>query len=174
VPETYLQEKTQKVKALQRVFKSVKSTTERRANRGGAPTLPKAPSSHAVLITPVDRNRCSHRLLAYRVWAFPQYRVGRHQRLSFRGLLKVDSCYGPPGCCSLKADICPQSSSRKLSLLHCLGSDRDEPIISGAELASAGSLNLRGAPTCGLHVAAGKIVSINYFNVEIKRLCFYL
>ena len=32
--------------------------------------------------------------------AFPEYRAGRHPRLSFRGLLRVHSRYGLPGCCS--------------------------------------------------------------------------
>ena len=32
--------------------------------------------------------------------AFPEYRAGRHSRLSFRGLLRVHSRYGLPGCCS--------------------------------------------------------------------------
>ena len=49
---------------------------------------------------------------------------------------------------ALKAYMCPQSFSRKVSLTHCLGSYRDEPTISRAELSSAGILRPRGAPIC--------------------------
>ncbi|MFC1817060.1 hypothetical protein ACFL0M_14245, partial [Thermodesulfobacteriota bacterium] len=48
---------------------------------------------------------------------------------------------------ALKAYICPQGFSRKVSLSHCLGSYRDEPTISRTGLAPAGNLCLRGAPT---------------------------
>ena len=47
---------------------------------------------------------------------------------------------------ALTAYICPQSFSWKVSLSNCLGSYRDEPTISRAELSSAGILHPRGAP----------------------------
>jgi hypothetical protein len=47
---------------------------------------------------------------------------------------------------ALKAYICPQSFSMKVSLSYRLGSYRDEPTISLAELSSAGILHPRGAP----------------------------
>ncbi|MBW1824808.1 MAG: hypothetical protein JRI87_09615 [Deltaproteobacteria bacterium] len=51
---------------------------------------------------------------------------------------------------ALKAYICPQGFSRKISLSHCLGSYRDEPTISRTGLSPVGNLRLRGAPTsCG-------------------------
>ena len=51
---------------------------------------------------------------------------------------------------ALSAYIFPQGFSRMVSQSHCLGSYRDEPTISRAELPSAGNLRPRGAPTsCG-------------------------
>jgi hypothetical protein len=48
--------------------------------------------------------------------AFPEYRAGRHPRLSFRGLLRVHSHYGLPGCCSPKGlHLSPELQQRDLS-----------------------------------------------------------
>ncbi|MCK5187605.1 MAG: hypothetical protein KAR43_10795, partial [Deltaproteobacteria bacterium] len=52
----------------------------------------------AILITPVDRNRCIYRFLPCPASAFPEYRAGRLPHLYFRGLLKVHSRYGLPVC----------------------------------------------------------------------------
>jgi hypothetical protein len=92
--------------------------------------------------------------------AFPVYRAGRHPQLSFRGLLKVHSRYGPPVCSPPTAHFCPQSLSREVSLTYCLGSYRDEPTISRAELSSAGILHPRGAPLCcGFKLSAKSVES---------------
>ena len=48
---------------------------------------------------------------------------------------------------ALSAYIFPEGFSRTVSQSHCLGSYRDEPTISRAELSSAGNLGPRGAPT---------------------------
>ena len=64
------------------------------------------------------------------------------------GSAQGHSRYGLPFCRRPKADICPQSFSKKVYLSHCLGSYRVEPTITRAEFASAGTLNLRGAPIC--------------------------
>ncbi|MGB5424410.1 MAG: hypothetical protein WBN03_19760, partial [Desulfobacterales bacterium] len=49
---------------------------------------------------PVDQNGFLWRLIPHLASAFPEYGAGRHLQLSFRGLLKVHSRYGLPGCCS--------------------------------------------------------------------------
>ena len=64
----------------------------------GPPTLHKALSRHAILITPVDQHRCTYRFLPCPASAFPEYRAGRRPLLYFRGLLKVHSRYGLPVC----------------------------------------------------------------------------
>jgi hypothetical protein len=121
--------------------------------RDGPPTLRNAPSRRAILITPVDQDKCICRLLPRPASAFPVYRSGQRPQLYFRGLLKVHSRYGPPVRCLPIADICPQSFSRQVSLTYCLGSYRDEPTISRAELTSAGTLHHRGAPIyCGIEI----------------------
>ena len=97
--------------------------------------------------------------------AFPVYRTGLRPQLYFRGLLKVHSRYGPPVRCLPRADICPQSFSKKVSLSYCPGSYRDEPTISRAELSSAGTLHLRGAPICSGYLNDGQI-----FNYAMKLL----
>ncbi len=63
------------------------------------------------------------------------------------GFTRVTACQVAA---ALKAYICPQSFSRKVSLSHCLGSYRDKPIISRTELSSVGVLRPRGAPRCGV------------------------
>ena len=66
--------------------------------RDGSPTLHKILSRHAILITPVDQNKCIYRFLPCSASAFPEYRAGRRPLLYFRGLLKVHSHYGLPVC----------------------------------------------------------------------------
>ena len=117
-------------------------------------------SRRAILNTPVDQNRCFCRLLPCSAAAFPVYRAGRLPQLYFRGLLKVHSRYGPSVCSPPKADFCPWSFSREVSLPYCPGSYRDEPTISRVELSSAGILHPRGAPVyCGWGIGVKSIDS---------------
>ena len=85
----------------------------------------------------------------YLAAAFPEYWAGRLPQLYFRGLFKLHSRYGLPGCCNLKVYICPQGFTKEVSLPQCLGSYRDEPTISRTGLSPAGNLRPRGAPICG-------------------------
>jgi hypothetical protein len=71
----------------------------------GFPQLLKPLSRRAVLPTPVDRfgavgwylARSRAGFFPNRV-AFPERTAGRHPQISFRGLLKLHSRYGPPIC----------------------------------------------------------------------------
>src|SRR5579864_5933690 len=68
------------------------------ASLTGLPQLPRSPSQHAVLTTPVDPTGTGR-------WfpvgaAFPVSQAGRHPRLHFRGLLKLHSRYGLLACSS--------------------------------------------------------------------------
>jgi len=65
--------------------------------------LHKALSRHAILITPVDRNVCTYRLLPHSASAFPESWAGQRPHLYFRGLLKVHSRYGLPVCSHSKS-----------------------------------------------------------------------
>ena len=69
---------------------------------------------------------------------------------------------------ALKAYICSQGFSRKVSLSHCLGSYRDEPTISRTGLAPVGDLRLRGAPTsCGhARLAMVSLSAIYPYNIK--------
>ena len=65
--------------------------------RDGSPPLPGSPSRRAVPITPADRTGACVDCFPVRA-AFPVTLAGRHPRLHFRGLLRLYSRYGPPGC----------------------------------------------------------------------------
>ena len=103
--------------------RSLSSAANTRHQRYYAPLrLPPEPTSNTLLLvaTPhpgrvshVTQNTfltcCPHypggpeqvgRLRPCSAAAFPEYRAGRRPRLSFRGLLRIHSRYGLPGCCS--------------------------------------------------------------------------
>ena len=82
----------------------------------GFPQLLKPPSRRAVLPTPVDRfgavgwhvARSRAGLFPNRV-AFPERTAGRHPQISFRGLLKLHSRYGPPICSPTYRGLCHEA-----------------------------------------------------------------
>src|SRR5262245_63988203 len=47
--------------------------------------------------------------------AFPDSWAGRHPRLHFRGLLRLHSCYGPPGCSTAQGGLCHEASIRPVT-----------------------------------------------------------
>ena len=117
--------------------------------RDGSPTLPKLPFRHAVPNTPVDQDRW----VGYvPVLLRPSPNIGRVGIHDFpsgacSGFTRVTACQIAA---ALSAYIFPQGFSRTVSQSHCLGSYRDEPTISRAELSSAGNLRPRGAPIPGV------------------------
>jgi hypothetical protein len=48
--------------------------------------------------------------------AFPVSLAGRHPRLHFRGLLRLHSRYGPPGCSTAQGGLCHEASARQVAL----------------------------------------------------------
>ena len=86
------------------------------------------------------------------------------------GFTRVTACQVAA---ALMAYICPQSFSRKVSLSHCLGSYRDEPTISRAELSSTGTLRPRGAPrSCGHWIEVNACDFAYCFNKVVKKEFF--
>ena len=113
--------------------------------RDGSPTLPKLPFRHAVPNTPLDQDRWAGYVP---VLLRPSPNIGRVGIHDFpfgacSGFTRVTACQIAA---ALSAYIFPQGFSRTVSQSHCLGSYRDEPTISRAELSSAGNLRPRGAP----------------------------
>jgi hypothetical protein len=87
----------------------------------GFPQLLKPPSRRAVLPTPVDRfGAVGWRLARSRAglfpnrMAFPERTAGRHPQISFRGLLKLHSRYGPSICSPTYVDFVTRLPSRQL------------------------------------------------------------
>ncbi len=63
-----------------------------------------------------------------------------------RGMLRVHTRYGPPGCSPPKVDLCPRSFEARVAPGHRPGSYRVEPTTTRAGLAPAGLVRPRGAP----------------------------
>src|SRR5712692_404547 len=80
----------------------------------GLPQLPRSLSSHAVLTTPVDRTGALVGCFPVRT-AFPVSQAGRHPRLHFRGLLKLHSRYGLPGCSPTNRGLSHEASIRPVA-----------------------------------------------------------
>jgi len=119
--------------------------------RDGSPTLHKALSRHAILITPVDQNRCTY-IGFFPVLLRPSPNIGR---VGFH-IFTFEACsrFTRVTACRFAATrmvyFCLQSFSRQVSLSVCLDSYRVEPIITRTELSSVSALYPRGAPTsCG-------------------------
>ena len=133
--------------------------------------LPRYPSSlirHAVPNTPVDQDRW----VGYvPVLLRPSPNIGRVGIHNFpfgacSGFTRVTACRIAA---ALSAYICSPGLQQDLvSHSHCLGSYRDEPTISRAELSSAGNLRPRGAPIslgivkiCLSHIKQISLLSIS-------------
>jgi len=80
----------------------------------GLPQLPRPPSLHAVLTTPVDRTGALVGCFPARA-AFPVSQAGRRPRLHFRGLLELHSRYGLPGCSPTMRGLCHEASIRSVT-----------------------------------------------------------
>src|SRR3712207_6814523 len=76
----------------------------------GSPPLPASPSRRAVPTTPADRTGARVDCFPIRA-AFPVIRPGRHPHLSFRGLLRLHSRYGPSGCSAAQGGLRREASA---------------------------------------------------------------
>ena len=63
---------------------------------------------------PGGSNGCACRLLP-RPRGLPRFTGGRHPRLHFRGLLRLHSRYGPPGCSTAQGGLCHEASVRPVT-----------------------------------------------------------
>jgi hypothetical protein len=70
----------------------------------GFPQLPRSPSQHAVLPTPVNPTGASVGSFPAGA-AFPVSQAGRRSRLHFRGLLELHSRYGLQGCSATRGGL---------------------------------------------------------------------
>jgi hypothetical protein len=82
--------------------------------QNGSPPLPASPSRRAMPITPADRMGAYVDYLPIRA-AFPVIQPGRHPRFHFRGLLRLHSRYGPPGCSTAQGGLCHEASIRSVT-----------------------------------------------------------
>jgi hypothetical protein len=65
-------------------------------------------------ITPADRMGACVDYLPIRA-AFPAIQPGRHPRFHFRGLHRLHSRYGPPGCSTAQGGLCHEASIRSVT-----------------------------------------------------------
>src|ERR1700688_1957962 len=79
-----------------------------------SPPLRASPSRRAMPITPADRMGACVDYLPIRA-AFPVIQPGRHPRFHFRGLLRLHSRYGPPGCSTAQGGLCYEASMRSVT-----------------------------------------------------------
>jgi len=81
--------------------------------RHGPPPMTQITLPACLAPTPVDRNRCSCRLLPCSSGP-PQFQAGRHPHLHFRGLLRVPSNYGPLDCSTAQGGLSRKASTRSV------------------------------------------------------------
>ena len=119
----------------------------------GFPPLPRSPSLHAVLTTPVDRigayrfgsGALRHRVLPDSLWPSRRTQpVGIHSFM-FRGLLKLHSRYGLQFCSPTSSGLCHEAPAPTVIPSEPLVSYPGIPIPPGVGLSPTGDLRHRGA-----------------------------
>gem|GEM_PF-4042220 len=132
--------------------------------RDGSPTLHKALSRHAILITPVDQNRCTY-IGFFPVLLRPSPNIGRVgvHIFTFEACSRFTRVTACRFAATLMVYFCLQSFSQQVCLSVCLDSYRVEPIITRAELSSASALYLRGAP---ISTAPACLLKIQHYGSQ--------
>jgi len=141
----------------------------------GFPQLLKPPSRRAVLPTPVDRfgavgwhlARSRAGLFPNRM-AFPERTAGRHPQISFRGLLKLHSRYGPSICSPTYRGLCHEAPIPAVTRRAGSLAIQVYRHLLGVGLSPTGDLRRWGARSfCNLHFRGERLDSLQ--EVRGKR-----